>query len=632
MKKSNATKRALFSSVVALLLCFTMLMGATFAWFTDNVSSTGNRIQSGDLKVDLIMYNGTEYESIAGNSGDIFSEAGDGFWEPGKTQVVYLGVQNKGNLALKYNILLDIKDGGLIGSLEYAIIDGAKAGELDSISNWEDLKTRADAQTGDVTAGQIVAAQGGVLDEVANDPSLTGDNGETDFFALAVHMKESATNEYEDKNIVIDIKVIATQKDAEEDSFGKDYDVDADLNFFPVSTVAELTEAIANGQQGITLDADLGIDAPINITSDITINGNGYLIKRADTYTGAIFNVSGGVDVTFINLVLDGGAIWNSGSTYNLRSTPAAAAKTNSGATATGNFVVVGAGSTVTLGNDVVLMNNDGASAVSNAGTLIIDGAEIINNRANGGGAVWNAGTLIINSGKINYNSSTSLGGAIRMTTGKTLIMNGGEMNYNTAETVGGAIYGYKTENCTFNGGEMAYNTAGTAGGAVWTGNYASYTIAGDFEMHDNSDAELGGAIRFCDHASLKMTGGKVYNNTTNGESYAFYLNNNSATISGGEISDYFFYSGGLDLTVGKADITGTVHYNLGTNHKTAYLAAEWNGFEFKVDESNIANFNFQPAKDYVYTDGDEAKLVCLNEGYKTYWDAETGTFRLTAE
>ena len=627
MANSKATKKALLGSVVALLLCFTMLMGATFAWFTDNVSSTGNRIQAGDLEVDLVMdkLDGAGYVSIADGIGDIFSEAtGNGInWEPGKTEVVYLGVKNNGSLALKYNILLDIVDGnpGLIGSLEFAIIDGATSADV--FANWDEVKAASNGQTGNVLAGQIVAAQGGVLDEIA----LSNEEFETDYFALAVHMKEDAGNEYENGFITIDVRVIATQKDAEIDSFNNTYDEEATLNFFPVSSAAELKAAIANQQESILLTADVESDEPIAVDYDVTISGAGKTIERADGYTGAIFNVAAGKNLTFENVIIDGGAVWTS--TYGLRS-----ATTNAGVTAapTGNLVVVPAGSTVTLGEGVVLQNNDGASAVNNSGTLIIDGAEIVHNSANGGGAVWNAGTLIINSGKINYNHSTSLGGAIRMTTGKTLIMNGGEMNYNSAETIGGAIYGYTKETCKFNGGEMAYNTAGTAGGAIWSGSYAPYTIAGDFEMHDNSDAELGGAIRFSDHASLTMTGGKVYNNTTNGESYAFYLNNNSASITGGEISDDFSYSGGLGLTIGKADITGTIKYNLGTNHKTAYLAADWNGFEFTVDASNIANFNIKPAAGYTYTEGDETKLVCLNDGYVTYWDAEGATFRLKAE
>ncbi|MBR3847825.1 MAG: hypothetical protein IKM21_00865 [Oscillospiraceae bacterium] len=272
MTNSKHTKRALFSSVVALLLCFTMLMGATFAWFTDNVSSTGNRIQAGDLEVDLVMHKDGAYTSIAGGTGDIFSEAGDGVWEPGKTQVVYLGVQNKGNLALKYNILLNIKDNGLVGSLEYAILDGIKAGEITE-TDWEALKNRADAQTGDIAAGQIVAAQNGVLDEIA----LSNEQFETDFFALAVHMKEEAGNDYEKKSITIDVIVNATQKDAEVDSFGKDYDASAEFEDVGATAVPDNTSGeITVGDVTVTIPAESGAGSyELKVTKKTVTESNG---------------------------------------------------------------------------------------------------------------------------------------------------------------------------------------------------------------------------------------------------------------------------------------------------------------------------------------------------------------------
>ena len=150
--------------------------------------------------------------------------------------------------------------------------------------------------------------------------------------------------------------------------------------------------------------------------------------------------------------------------------------------------------------------------------------------------------------------------------------------------------------------------------------------------MHDNTATELGGAIRFGDHASLTMTGGSVYNNTVNGESDAFFVWNNSMSITGGEIRDNFTYGTNLGLTIGMANITGIINYDLGTNHKTAYLAEKFNGFKFSVNEAHADVFNFKPAAEYSYTEGDEAKLICINEGYATYWDAANGVFKLKAE
>lgn len=68
MTKTKTTKRALFGSVIALALCFTMLLGTTYAWFTDSAASSGNIIQSGTLNIDLLVKGGdtgyTDYTSV----------------------------------------------------------------------------------------------------------------------------------------------------------------------------------------------------------------------------------------------------------------------------------------------------------------------------------------------------------------------------------------------------------------------------------------------------------------------------------------------------------------------------------------------------------------------------------------
>ena len=304
----TSTKRALLGSAVSLLLCFAMLLGTTFAWFTDNVTSTGNRILAGDLEIDLLMdkaENGT-YTSIAGGSGDIFSEAGDGKWEPGKTQIVYLAVRNTGSLALKYNIILDIIDGGLIGSLEYAVIDGAKAADLSSATKWADIKAIANAQVGEVVAGKTVAAPNGKLDAIA----LTGEEDETDYFALAVHMKEEAGNQYENKNITIDVLVNATQVEAEEDSFGKDYDKDVEYPDATVYTAADLQAALdsATGDAIIALAGDITEDFELiqKPGVEIVIDGNGHDVEGSIIIDGKSSAIeSAGVTIQNVNFKAD---------------------------------------------------------------------------------------------------------------------------------------------------------------------------------------------------------------------------------------------------------------------------------------------------------------------------------------
>lgn len=328
---NKTTKRQLLGSIISLVLCCAMLLGTTFAWFTDSVTNTGNRILAGNLEVDLLMHDGIEYKSIADGKGDIFTEAAiaqdsnSTLWEPGKTQIVYLAVENKGNLALKYNIILDIIDGGLIGALEYAIIDGAEAGDVTETS-WVDIKARADVQTGDVAAGKIVAAPNGTLDEIVN-----GVKNERDYFALAVHMKEEAGNEYEEKNIIIDVLVNATQVEAEEDSFDNQYDKDAFVADYYVKTADEMIEAIEAAGQGdvIGLMNDINIDPAnmsnaygttgINIKNGQTLDGNGYTldIKGAGGTWDSGINTTGG---TIRNLKVTGsfrGIFVNHNSTHS---------------------------------------------------------------------------------------------------------------------------------------------------------------------------------------------------------------------------------------------------------------------------------------------------------------------------
>ena len=362
MTSSKNTKRALLASVLSVVLCCAMLIGSTFAWFTDSVTNTGNRIQAGKLEIDLLMdkaENGS-YTSIADGKGDIFDEAGmaqnsnETLWEPGKTQIVYLGVQNKGSLALKYNILLDVTDNGLAGALEYAVLDGAQASDLAGVTDWEALKAMKGAQTGDIAAGRTTAAPNGCLDEIANSTQ-----DETDYFALAVHMKEDAGNEYQDKDITIDVTVVATQATAEEDGFGNDqYDKDAE--YPTLVTTGDELQAIVNNAT-----------APVNIMLTNSITTNNFVIP-ADK------------DVT---LDLNGRTVTNAESHTILNK--GHLTLTDSSADKSGQIISL-------KGNTAALRNGDNAVCVVEGGTISRDGAN-----GNTWHVVENFGKMTFNGGKV---------------------------------------------------------------------------------------------------------------------------------------------------------------------------------------------------------------------------------------
>ena len=88
MTNRKSTKRALLGSVMAMVLCLAMLVGATFAWFTDTASTGVNKIQAGKLDVALEMKDAAgQWVSAEGKTLD-FVKAAAGeqvLWEPGCT-------------------------------------------------------------------------------------------------------------------------------------------------------------------------------------------------------------------------------------------------------------------------------------------------------------------------------------------------------------------------------------------------------------------------------------------------------------------------------------------------------------------------------------------------------------------
>ena len=204
MTNRKSTKRALLGSVMAMVLCLAMLVGATFAWFTDTASTGVNKIQAGNLDVALEMQNADgKWVSAEGKTLD-FVKAADAkgeaiLWEPGCTyELPALRVRNNGNLALKYKVAVT----GINGSAK-----------LNTVIDWT---------IGDVAMGaeQHLAA------------------GESSAFTIKGHMKESAGNEYMNESIDgIAITVVATQDTVESDSFDKDYDADAE---YPVVAVGDV--------------------------------------------------------------------------------------------------------------------------------------------------------------------------------------------------------------------------------------------------------------------------------------------------------------------------------------------------------------------------------------------------------
>lgn len=249
----NPTKKSFLTSIVALVLCLTMFLGTTFAWFTDMVTSSGNIIQSGSLKIDLELLDkeSGKWNSIKESKSPLFDYDK---WEPGYVDVKVLKVENEGTLALKWkamfvsdeqlSALADVID---VYVLPFGVGDGA------------DAKYPADRNLDGYTK------VGTLKDFVNTIESTTYGNlkaGESAYLGIALKMQDEAGNEYQELSLgKFNIQIVATQMANESDSFGNDYDANAEW------------PKLENGYAASTaIDAgNLMLGA---LTSELTIGGN----------------------------------------------------------------------------------------------------------------------------------------------------------------------------------------------------------------------------------------------------------------------------------------------------------------------------------------------------------------------
>lgn len=239
MTKSKTTKRALLASALALFVSVSMLIGSTFAWFTDTATVSGNIIKSGKLDVELEWADGSEGLDTANwkdaSQGAIFDYSK---WEPGYIQARHLKISNVGNLALKYQ--MQILANGVVSELADVIdvyfFNEAVQTTRASWTNANKIGTLAEVLNIGTTSSLTKTIQGNLYAE-------EGRNVKT--ITIAFKMQESAGNEYQNLSIGSDftVRLYATQLTHENDSYGNTYDANATLpaQETPVAVVKALS-------------------------------------------------------------------------------------------------------------------------------------------------------------------------------------------------------------------------------------------------------------------------------------------------------------------------------------------------------------------------------------------------------
>lgn len=259
----SKTKKSLVLSCLSMLLCLTMLIGSTFAWFTDNASTGVNTIQAGTLKIDIIDSDGN---SLRGEPLQWVKAAGHEdeavLWEPNCTyELQSFEIVNNGNLAAQCKLQINGIDGNaeLLKVLEftYTLTNELYPNGVAITPSEDIIKLAAGEKSGKIT--------------------------------VSVHMDENAGNDYQGLSINgIGVTVYATQDDVEYDSFGNRYDAEAEY-------------LIPDKWDGETVDTDWynEADTTFVISSVEEMLGFASLVDNQNvTFEGKVVELASDLDMT----------------------------------------------------------------------------------------------------------------------------------------------------------------------------------------------------------------------------------------------------------------------------------------------------------------------------------------------
>ena len=518
MNTKKATKRALLTSVTALVMCVVMLVGTTFAWFTDTASTGVNKIVAGNLKVDIVDADNTNTSLDKGtlkfiqavNESEV-RLVEDVLWEPGATFFTQgFKIANNGNLALKYKVVVSgiTGDTGLLKVMKFDVVSAM-------------TKTGSEVNF-DTTPGQL-------LPSAAGTPSVS----DTTYY-LRGHMDENAGNEYKNMTLTgISVTVYATQLNSEFDSLGNDYDKDAEYSADVWDGTSATADELAAATSGTTVTIDSGellaalvqsvndgndyAGYTIKLTKNLDLNGNewtpigqkngnkfkgtfdgqGYTVtglkiseKKAAAFDGYVAFFGATDSATIKNLTVAGSVTGNDAAGIVGKGVNTTLENCHNKATITATVKAAGivasldkgtlknctnSGAITTTGTNpaagIVAWCNPGATIVDcqNSGAVTVTGS---GDSSQAGGICGNLGnnstvTNCSNSGKISASLAGGVAGRAKGAAGKAAqivsFTNTGEIvasNF-AGGVVGDAQNGVTAESCTIKGTVSGTNAAG---------------------------------------------------------------------------------------------------------------------------------------------------------------------------
>lgn len=280
MKK---TLRQAICSLLVLVMTISALLGTTYAWFTDMVTSSGNVIATGTLRAKMEWSDDLSTWNDA-SGGTIFNNE---LWEPGFTEVKYIRISNIGQLNFKWQLFIE-EEGKLTELAD--VIEVYYVNPADALLTKDQLLGGSSVGT----ISQVLASKSGIESTAAIIPggSLT--------LAIAFHMDEKAGNEYQGMELCsggFAVKLLATQEIGEEDSFGPEYDEDADWPYSKTTySIPQSVEDKLDQNGALTEDVSIG-EPEDTVSAEIPSD-----VKLADGATSLTLKVES-VEVPFEGVV-----------------------------------------------------------------------------------------------------------------------------------------------------------------------------------------------------------------------------------------------------------------------------------------------------------------------------------------
>lgn len=275
-----------FTSLLCLVLCVSMFLGTSYAWFISEVNNVENEIYVGTLKVGLYKDN----ESLINSTEKLFD--GNVRWEPGYTYLETIKVTNEGDLAFNYELtftdgtitdksnaplqaekLKEVADYFAVWVWDYRANENA-APQTTSYtelitdgSGWDYVGSLADVLAGEtVLDGTMVTVRKEGQEAAAINEGTTDGVATEDTYTIALHMKEDADASVMGHKISLNVKLIAYQmaSNQEPDSFGNaSYD-----NITVAANEKQLRTAMNNGGT-VVLVSNIVLEDAVVIPSDV---------------------------------------------------------------------------------------------------------------------------------------------------------------------------------------------------------------------------------------------------------------------------------------------------------------------------------------------------------------------------